>query len=512
MRSFDFVKKSMANIYYKKIIWKRLLIVIALLIVGLSMWYTRILAERIAVEERKKVQLWAEAISKKAKLVNYTDKLFMKLRDEERKKVELWVEATKRVTNSDLNTDLTFLTRIITDNTTVPVILTDENKRIKTHKNIDAEIASSPEKLQAELALMEAQYDPIEINYYEQEKDLLFYRNSNLYLELQKVFDDLETSFIAEVVSNSASVPVIYTDESKTKVIDFGNISPELLADSAKIEALIKSMVLENAPIEIHLQENKTNYIFYRDSDLLRQLRFYPFIQLGVIGLFILIAYILFSSARKAEQNQVWVGMAKETAHQLGTPLSSLMAWAEILKTENLPPKYTEELNKDIDRLNVITERFSKIGSSPELENVNVKQLIENSLSYLKPRTSSRINMDVYADNNEIEAKLNIPLFEWVLENLTKNAIDAMEGEGNISFSIEKQDNKVIIDVSDTGKGIPATNRKTVFNPGYTTKKRGWGLGLSLTKRIIENYHNGKIFVKQSELNKGTTFRIILNA
>lgn len=261
--------------------------------------------------------------------------------------------------------------------------------------------------------------------------------------------------------------------------------------------------------------ENQPLTAYYKDSFILTQLRFFPYIQLGVIGLFILAAYVAFSSARRAEQDQVWVGMAKETAHQLGTPISSLMAWVELMKSkfdaEDDP--LIGEMQNDIHRLEIITDRFSKIGSKPILEDHVVFLVVKNFINYFKIRTSDKINFVITGDN-QVRAMLSIPLFDWVIENLLKNAANAIENEGTISVNIIENlaKEEVFIDVTDTGRGIPRSKFDTVFQPGYTTRKRGWGLGLSLTKRMVENYHSGQIFVKDSELGKGTTFRIILKS
>ncbi len=229
-----------------------------------------------------------------------------------------------------------------------------------------------------------------------------------------------------------------------------------------------------------------------------------------IIGVFLIVAYILFSMARNAEQNQVWVGMSKETAHQLGTPLSSLLAWVELLKAKGVDEKTMNEMSKDVKRLENITERFSKIGSPPKLIPADVVHEINESGNYMKNRTSRKVKFNFESSAKEVFAPLNPNLFGWVVENIIKNAIDAMEGAGEINLEVINQPKNVIIDITDQGKGIPSSRFKSIFNPGFTSKKRGWGLGLSLSKRIIENYHKGKLFVKNSELNKGTTFRIVL--
>ena len=493
--------------------WKRVLFVLALLIVLSSLWYSSIIVNRISKEERTKVQLWAEAIQKKANLVNYTDKLFDKLRNEERKKVELYVEAIKRLTNPDpnFNPDYLFLSKVVTNNTTVPVILVDEEKNIKTTRNLDSLISSNEDSLLKQLVIMASKYEPIEINYFGNQKDFVYYKDSQLFSELQKVFKDLEQSFISEVVSNAVSVPVIYTDSSRTRILAHGNLENRKV-DESTMEELIMDMSQENPPIEIELTEGHYNYIFYQDSWILTQLKYYPIIQFGVIGVFMLIAYFLFSNSRRAEQNQVWVGMAKETAHQLGTPLSSLMAWVELMKAKNSDPNMVEELEKDVARLGTITDRFSKIGSAPVLTQQNMVEVIDHAIRYIKSRTSQKVKFTLqHASTEDYLARVNIPLFEWVIENLCKNAIDAMEGDGSLTIYIGEIGNQIFIDVEDTGKGISPSQKKTVFQPGFTTKKRGWGLGLSLSKRIIESYHQGKIWVKTTKLGAGTTFRILLN-
>jgi signal transduction histidine kinase len=244
---------------------------------------------------------------------------------------------------------------------------------------------------------------------------------------------------------------------------------------------------------------------------LSKELRYYPYLELGVISLFILLAYYLFNSARKSEQNRVWVGLAKETAHQLGTPLTSLMAWVEYLKSKNV--ELTDEMEKDVKRLETITSRFSKIGSTPQLEPYDMMDELEETKDYIRTRSSEKVKFTLtVAPHTDTVALLNPPLFSWVIENLFRNAIDAMSGQGAISIDVSRQANTIIVDITDTGKGIPKGKFKTVFEPGYTTKSRGWGLGLSLCKRIIEDYHGGKITVKNSEINKGTTFRIVLKA
>ena len=365
---------------------------IALLIVGLSMYYTHLLTKEMAQEERQRISLWAEATHR---LVTDTDE-----------------------------SDLAFLMKVIEGNTNIPVLVVDETGNVTVHRNIEVPEENSEEFLR----------------------------------EMAKKFQR------------------------------------------------------ENQPIEITIDENVKHHLYYGNSTMLNKLEYYPYIQWGIILAFFAIIFFVFASAKRSEQNRVWVGLSKETAHQLGTPISSLLAWVEILKEEKVNPDLMTEMEKDVNRLRTIAERFSKIGSIPELSPISIDAILQNSLSYMRKRTSNKVQITYQTKSEEpIVVALNQPLFEWVIENLCKNAIDAMEGEGHINVDVFQEKEKVVIDVSDTGKGIPKSKFDAVFSPGFTTKKRGWGLGLSLVKRIIEEYHKGKIFVKHSEIDKGTTFRIILN-
>ena len=382
------------NIYTRKQRWKLILLSVAVLIGISSLWYTNKLARELAAEERKKAELWAEAI--------------------------------KHISNVATDAgDLSFALSVLSNNTTIPMILADDKNQVNSFRNLDsARAVTEPQYLQDQIKIMKKEHEPI--------------------------------------------------------VIHYGD-------------------------------DDQKNFIYYKDSYLLTQLRLYPFFQLAVIALFLLVSYFAFSTSRRAEQNQVWVGMAKETAHQLGTPLSSLMAWIEYLKLRPQPDEHLHEIEKDITRLNTITERFSKIGSAPALKKENLTTVLQSSINYIRTRTSSKVNFDLQnLQSYDVEAPINVPLFEWVLENVFKNAIDAISGKGSITIKVTDQQQFAYIDITDSGKGIPKSKYKTVFKPGYTSKSRGWGLGLSLSKRIVEEYHNGQIFVKSSELNKGTTFRIVL--
>lgn len=383
------------NSYQLKKIFKVLLLTFAFLIGFFSLWYTNGLVNKLELRERAKIATWADA--------------------------------TRLIASPKFDGDVNFLFKIIEANTTIPVILTDENGIVKGSRNLDS----------------------------------TGYNGNNF------------------------------------------------------MRDKIKTMELENEPIEIEYIAGQNIKIFYENSELLNQLRIYPYFQLGIIALFLMISYFAFSYSRRSEQNKVWAGMSKETAHQLGTPISSLIGWVDYLKEGeySVPPKILDEINHDLERLNLITERFSKIGSKPSLSIYSLHEVLSESTLYINSRTSNKVSIEIkdWDELSGINVSVNKPLFAWVIENLCKNAVDAMNGEGKIWFEVFEDDsNYIFIDIHDTGKGIPVNKQKTIFKPGYTTKKRGWGLGLSLVKRIIENYHQGKIYVKSSEIGKGSHFRIEL--
>lgn len=325
-----------------------------------------------------------------------------------------------------------------------------------------------------------------------------------------------------EIVVANETIPVIVTHKDGEPKIHRNVRIPQGLTQEEITNFLkqeVEEMRDQYAPIVIANTGDagevfNYEYIFYKNSLLLTQLQYYPYVQLSVIAIFFIVSYLAFSYSRAAEQNRVWVGLAKETAHQLGTPLSSLMAWLEYLKSdpELENREITKELGKDIKKLELITNRFSSIGSVPVLQQEDIFQVIRNSVNYLQTRISSKVSINLHFEGDHVTAEINKPLFDWVIENLCKNAVDAMSGSGVIDIYVQRTpEGKVIVDITDTGKGIPKNLLAQIFQPGFTTKKRGWGLGLTLVKRIVEHYHKGKIFIKSSELNTGTTFRIILN-
>ena len=317
------------------------------------------------------------------------------------------------------------------------------------------------------------------------------------------------------IAAHNTDIPIIETDEMDNPSGEVLNLEPvKLKKDTGYLIEKIREFKSLHEPITVEISKQPLiiNKYYYGTSKLLAEVRYYPLIQLFIVALFIIITLLTISTRNKSTQNQVWAGMAKEAAHQLGTPLSSLQGWVELLKENNANDKIVNEMSKDVDRLKLVSDRFGKIGSTPQLEEMNIAAQVENMMNYIRRRAPEKIVFSINKNGEqEIPAMINGPLFDWVIENLLKNALDAMEGKGSIRINIKNEASQILIDVTDTGKGISKQNFSKVFKPGYTTKKRGWGLGLSLSKRIIEQYHKGELFVKNAEPGKGTTFRIILN-
>ncbi len=326
--------------------------------------------------------------------------------------------------------------------------------------------------------------------------------------------DESALSLTTKIANENKDIPIIETDEKDnpsgaTLNLDTNRIKKE----SNYLQNKLAEFKNENPAIEVEISKDPllVNKYYYGDSDLLKEVRYYPIIQLVIVALFIIIALVMVSVRNKSTQNQVWAGMAKETAHQLGTPLSSLQGWVEMLKDNPVNEKIGVEIEKDVDRLKLVSDRFGKIGSIPQLEEKNIVHQVESMVDYIKRRSTDKVSFSINSQNdNDITAMINAPLFDWVIENLLKNALDAMDGKGSIVVNIKNETTQTVIEVTDSGKGILKSNINKVFKPGFTTKKRGWGLGLSLSKRIIEHYHKGELFVKNSEVGKGTTFRIVL--
>ena len=496
------------NIYNRKQRWKLVLLLLALGIVGVTLWYSNHIAAEIRLRERENVELWSRAVKKKAELVMFTERLFSELGEEERKKADLLGKVYRYLSENDEMTEFVLATEILRSNATIPVMIANDTGKVLFSSNLDETRSKDERYLDSLLNVMRLRHKPIRL---EEVQQSIYYNDSRLFSQLQITMDDLINAFISETVINAASVPVIMTDSSQRNILTAALGSDVLPTDTMQIRARLNSMAANNAPIRVELPGQGVRLIFFEDSVVLQRLSLFPLYQLILIGVFLIVSYLIFSTFRKAEQNQVWVGMAKETAHQLGTPLSSLMAWTTLIEEGKATSEMVAEMNKDIQRLVTVSERFSKIGSAPELKLYGLDELVKNSIEYLSSRSSKNVRMSVEIAPGSYKAMMNEALFGWVIENIVKNAIDAMEGMGVITVLVFPNEDKICVELTDTGKGIPKSDWNTVFQPGYTTKSRGWGLGLSLAKRIITDYHSGNIYISRSEKGMGTTFRIEIN-
>ena len=528
------------NLYHKKQRWKIALLFIATIMVAASLWFSNQIVQKVQDKELDRVQQWADAVKRKSELVNLTNRAFnelsvslTELRERDRDKVEMWSAATKEF-NKNLD-DYSFALFVVQHNSDIPMILMDNNGEIISDYNlggvyeqITKDVAFEyptknrafrdsvvkvvkQDSLESFVSFWSENREPLEIDLGGGEKQKIFYFDSIYYRtirleELQRNRDSLSQAFTDELIDNENLVPVMFIDRESREVIAT-NITEY---DSTNSEEIIKQLAAANDPITVKLNNESEGVIYFEYSAEITQMKYFPFVQFFIIGLFVLIAYLVFSTFRKAEQDQVWVGMAKETAHQLGTPISSLMAWNQLLEAQGVDQDITKEIDKDIERLSTVTNRFSKIGSEAVLEEENMVEIFNDIISYLRKRISAKIELQFEPTYDTATAMVNRSLIEWVIENISKNAVDAMDGSGKITYSIRQVEDQIQIDITDNGKGIPSNKIKTVFQPGYTTKKRGWGLGLSLVKRIVEDFHKGKVFVLKSEVGVGTTFRIIL--
>ncbi len=516
------------NLYSNKQKWKIALLLIAILMVAASLLVSNEIVTKVREREKERITHWADAIRKKADLVNLTNRTFDELREKERQKVELWAKATRELAKPTLdfniNMDYTFLLEIIQGNDDIPVILMDRKDKVLSHINLpfakDSLKAAYPKLSDAEVtklfndSLIALSYvwanshEPIQVEVYKGINQRFFYYDSKKLGRLELQRDSLIQAFNRELIDNRSLVPVVFINKKTRKIIEtsIDSLKP-FIGQIHPMELQVLKSTADS--LEITFQEYQEGVVYFDESEELKQLKYYPYLQFGMISLFILIGYLVFSTFRKAEQNQVWAGMAKETAHQLGTPLSSLMAWIQLLEGKGVPKEDLDEMNKDIDRLSIIADRFQKIGSGAMLKEQDIIQTTKHVTDYLRSRISSKIKFEMIHSEPEIIVLHNAPLLEWVIENICKNAVDAMEGgEGELTVLVERGPKKVYIDITDTGKGIPPKMHKTIFQPGFTTKTRGWGLGLSLVKRIVKSYHKGSVFVLRSEPGKGTTFRI----
>lgn len=458
-------------------------------------------------EEQIKIGLWANAVSRKSHLVDQTSKFFNKVAEEEKIRLEQFVTAHKIILTQPLDAELNFYYDFIVNNRSIPVIITDEFNNIQLSQNVV--ISENQKVLVGDLLRRFSENQPFEY-VVSGMKFKLYYSESNVYSNMKETLNYFTKTFLDELVNNSIFLPIVITDSTETEIIASGNISQQMI-EGDKLQKTLNKMRDENGVTIINLPERPNAKIFYKQSRFITALQYYPIVYFGITFFFVWLIFRLFKAMKKSEENSIWIGMNKETAHQLGTPISALVAWVEYLKLRPENEEICEEISKDINRLNMVTQRFSQIGTNPERTPMDIIPIVKNAMNYLSSRSSKNITYQInLPEQEEIILPINQCLLEWTLENLSKNAIDAMSGIGTLSVELTHDAKRVIIDVSDTGKGMQKSQFKKVFDAGFTTKERGWGMGLSLAKRIIEDYHKGKIFVKQSAIGKGTTFRIVL--
>lgn len=489
----------------KKAKW--IILAITVLLAGFALFEIYALSNQIRRTEQEKVKLWANAISQKAQLVNYSEQFFASVARDEHLKMEMYTNILRSFDSKDMGADVDFsldYVRYIVDSSETAIIITDKDSLI----TVPSELAG--QKLEGELLQEFSHNEPFHYRIWGMPMTL-YYKESRVYTELRHVLDGFNESFLSEITNNSVFVPVLIVDSLQGEVLGSGNMSEREYATPDRLSDKLCEMEEENEPIEFRLPNGQRAYLFYESTPVLKVLRWVPLLYLFVLVVLLAVTYNLFRTARTMEQNTIWVGMAKETAHQLGTPISSLMAWTQYLEGKTFDASYAAEVNKDLQRLETVTHRFSKIGSVPELEYQGVCSVIGNAITYLQTRSSRKVKFVTNFPDEELVVPLNGYLFEWVIENICKNAIDAMDGAGTFTVIVSSDTRHVYIDLADTGKGMSPSIQKKIFDSGFTTKQRGWGLGLSLARRIIRDYHKGRIFVKYSVEGQGTVFRIVLN-
>ena len=480
-----------------------LALTIALALVAL--WEVRRTAEQVRAGEEAKVRLWAAAVAQRNQLAEATQSFFQEATVDEHRKMQLYTDILQSFGDPDLNTDLGFSLRYINyivDSSRTPIIITTARDSIIT---VPQELAGH--RLEGELLEEYSLNPPFDYDLWGMPMTL-YYKESAHYTRLRQVLEGYTQSFLNDITQNSIMVPVVIVDSSRTHVIAAGGVDHVSLPLSAPFTTS------GNDPIAITLPSGGVSYVYYAETPLLRQLRWVPLLYLFIALILLFITYHLFRTARTAEQNRIWVGLAKETAHQLGTPLSSLKGWVEYMDLHpaaQLPDTISGEMQKDLARLETIAQRFSKIGSTPELREGDLREATLAAVAYLQGRSPRRVRFVVnFPDGETFLAPINAPLFQWVVENLCKNAIDAMEGDGTVTLTASQDVRRIYLDVSDTGRGMTPAVQRHIFDSGFTTKTRGWGLGLPLARRIVNQYHRGRLYLKYSVPGQGSCFRIVL--
>ena len=496
--------------------WKLILAILVLFVIVGTLFLSNLFISKIAQREKDKAKQWAESVKKKGELVELSNSIFIELKKKEKQKIDVVIDAyrIKMEKSDDLsqNLDIAFSDSIIKANKDIPVIILYEGSTdpdVNEGMNqfyYDDITETEKDSISMQLALKwqnQSQCDTIE--FYEGMFLYFFYGNSAELLRLQKESTSLIESFEIEISQNKGLIPVILWDEKHNDVV-----ASNVKGTKSELAALKNEWKSKNTPLKFDFGSGiKT--LYYSDSPELTYLQWIPYAQFVILGLIIFLGYFIFSTFRKAEQKRVWAGMAKETAHQLGTPLSSLLGWQQHLENINVDSMITREMKKDLQRLERITERFSKIGSESKLEDEDIVHTINQNLDYLKERISNKVEIKLEsALIKNLQVYHNQSLMDWVIENLCKNSVDAMQGVGYLNVRVHQEKKSIHIDITDSGKGIPSKDQKAIFDPGYSTKKRGWGLGLALVKRIICEHHKGKVFVLRSKVDQGTTIRISL--
>lgn len=477
---------------------KYILLSVTVVLALVALWQMRRVAEQVRRSEEEKVRLWAEAIGQRNQLSEATRQFFQAATLDEHRKMQLYTDILQSFGDPDLGADLGFSLRYvnyIVDSNRTPIIITTARDSIIS---VPQELAGR--KLEGDLMRQFCQNPPFTYSVYGLTMTL-YYKESEYYTRMRDVLEGFTQTFLNDIAQNSVLVPVVIMDSTRTRVLAHGNI------DSLSI----RHFDFGNDPIEVMLPSGGRSYVYYSSTPLLRSLRWMPFLYVFIAIVLLIIVYTFFQTARRAEQNHIWVGLAKETAHQLGTPLSSLSGWVEYLRGKEFTPQYAAEVEKDIARLNSITQRFSKIGSIPELKPDDVQASTLAAVDYLRSRSPRRVHFSVsFPQGETFLAPLNSHLYQWVIENLCKNAIDAMEGDGTVTIVGSQDARRIYIDVSDTGRGMTSSVQRRIFDSGFSTKTRGWGLGLPLARRIITQYHHGRLYLKYSVPGQGSTFRIVL--
>lgn len=483
---------------------KYILLALTIVLALWALWQVNRVADQVRQSEEAKVRLWASAIGQRNQLAAATQQFFQQATLDEQRKMQLYTDILESFADPDLATDMGFSLRYvnyIVDSSHTPIIITTARDSVIT---VPQELAG--QKLEGDLLEEYSQNPPFTYDLWGMTMTL-YYKESEYYTRLREVLDGYTQTFLSDITQNSVMVPVVIVDSTLTRIIAKSDNGSGKWDDGH-----VDLSSFTNTPIEVRLPSGGLGYVYYEATPLLLTLRWAPLFYILIAAALILVSYFLFRTAHSAEQNRIWVGLAKETAHQLGTPISSLTGWVEYLRGKEFTPQYADEVEKDLRRLGTVAQRFSKIGSIPQLKEEDVREATLAAVGYLQSRSPRRVHFNVtFPEGETYLAPLEQFLFQWVIENLCKNAIDAMEGEGSVSIVASQDARKIYLDISDTGRGMSPSVQRRIFDSGFTTKTRGWGLGLPLARRIVNQYHRGRLYLKYSVPGQGSCFRIVLN-